>query len=144
MSAGPVLRRLHSRAHAGFEDSFASVDLRVQGMDLLFEATWIHRAPDDGRRRDARGSAPRGWTVVRTAERLDTWTSGHDTAGVLLPGILDRAHLLVLLNKAPGRSSPGRSLASPVAPSTSPTWSGCAESRETLSPGQRATPDRSR
>lgn len=95
VSAGQVIRRLAGRAHAGFKDSFAVLDLDGEGMGLAFEATWIYRAPGG----DRPGMGPPGWTVVRTPERLASWTRGDDTSDVLLPGLLARGHLDVLVEE---------------------------------------------
>lgn len=77
---------------AGVADSFADLGLDAHGLELLFEARWIHRAWDG---HDAEGHAP-GWTVVRTAEALAAWTARHGTTKVLLPGVLDRSSFQVL------------------------------------------------
>lgn len=83
-----VSDRIGDRARAGVKDSFARLDLSDAGMEVLFSATWIHREPPDA------GST--GWREVRTAEALAAWNAGWDTAGVLLPDILDRAHIRIL------------------------------------------------
>jgi hypothetical protein len=86
--AEQVARRLAGRARAGVKDSFATLDLSSAGMDVLFAATWIHCEPAS-----AGGTA---WRVVRRAEDLAAWNAGWDTDGVLLPAILDLAHVRVL------------------------------------------------
>jgi hypothetical protein len=92
-----VIARLQGREHAGFKDSFATIDAASHGMGLLFEATWIHRgAPEPG-------PAPASWSSVRSADELAAWTSHHDTAEVLLPGLLDRAHFRVLAQRSEER-----------------------------------------
>jgi len=91
VTAAAVLARIAEREHGGFKDSFATIDMAGEGMDLLFSATWIHRAPD------REGAGPgHGWSVVTTAAELAEWTAGHDTAEVLLPGLLQRAHFKIL------------------------------------------------
>jgi hypothetical protein len=45
---------------------------------------------------------PSAWTAVRTPERLAAWTAAHDTADVLLPGLLRSAHLVVLEQQVDG------------------------------------------
>jgi hypothetical protein len=57
-------------------------------MDVLLDATWIHREPAIPARTP--------WQVVQTAEALATWNAGWDTAGVLLPSILEHDHIAVL------------------------------------------------
>jgi len=87
-----VLAALDGRAQAGFKDSFSTIDMSDAGMDLLFAASWIHRPPNSQRSTDA----PVTWSVVTSVAGLADWTSRHDTTGVLLPGLLDRAHFNVL------------------------------------------------
>ncbi len=91
VSAEQVMARLDGREHAGFKDSFSSIDASEVGMNLLFAATWIHRdaVPSPGAKSGA-------WTVVATPEELARWTSGHDTSEVLLPGLLERGHFKIL------------------------------------------------
>jgi len=87
-----VLAALDDREHAGFKDSFSTVDMSNAGMDLLFAASWIHRPAMSGR--TAGGSSR--WSVVTDVKALADWSSRHDTTGVLLPGLLERAHFKVL------------------------------------------------
>lgn len=89
-----------ARGRGGVADSFADLDLGAYGFDLLFAARWIHRAPDQ---RELDGLAP-GWRVVRSAGALSAWTAQHDTAEVLLPGILARSSFLVLARETDGRA----------------------------------------
>ena len=89
-----VVERLEGRVRCGVKDSFARVDLSVEGMQLLFAATWIQHAGGRGERR----AAPSGWAPVRTAERLAEWTGQHDTGEVLLPPLLRRGHFVILAN----------------------------------------------
>jgi len=91
VTADQVLARLDGRAHCGVKDSFATMDLSVEGMSLLFSATWIYR--DSGRHE--RGVPP-GWEPVTSADELNAWTGNHDTGDVLLPPLLRRAHFRIL------------------------------------------------
>jgi hypothetical protein len=86
--AEQVVDRLAGRQHAGVKDSFSTIDLSAAGMELLFSATWIHRAPAAAGRT--------AWREVRGATELARWNAGWDTAEVLLPALLDRAHLRIL------------------------------------------------
>lgn len=73
-------------------DSFGDLDLADHGMELLFEAQWVHRpAVEVGAR-----PLPEGWSVVRSPAALAEWTARHDTAEVLLPGLLARSSFRVL------------------------------------------------
>ena len=92
-----VMAALAGRDHAGFKDSFSLLDASGSGMEVLFSATWIHRAAD----RRA-GSPPPDWSTVTTAAELATWTAGHDTAEVLIPSILERGQLTVLARRLDG------------------------------------------
>ncbi len=97
-----VDRALADRAHWGFKDSFAV--LRPSGDDvaLLFAATWIHRPPAN-----RTTAAPRRWSPVDDATGLAAWTAQHDTAEVLLPGLLDRGHFRILERRVDGRATAG-------------------------------------
>ena len=98
-----VLARLQDRDHASFKDSYATLDPSPSAMEMLFAATWIYREAESGP--DA--AAPTGWSVVTDVDRLAAWTGRHDTAEVLLPGILDRAHLKVLARLTDGEIRAG-------------------------------------
>jgi hypothetical protein len=87
-SVDQVLARVADGPTGGVKDSFTTVDLGVAGWDLLFSASWLHRPP-------ARPRATR-WVAVTDEQRLAAWTAGHDTADVLLPGLLRSAHFRVL------------------------------------------------
>jgi hypothetical protein len=92
VTADRVLARLDGRAHCGVKDSFATMDLAGEGMELLFSATWMHH--DAGRHRKRR--TPPGWVTVRGVDELAEWTGQHDTGEVLLPPLLRRAHFRIL------------------------------------------------
>jgi hypothetical protein len=92
VTADRVLARLDGRAHGGVKDSFATMDLSSEGMELLFSATWLHHEAGSDRRR----SAPPGWVTVTGVDELAMWTGQHDTSEVLLPPLLRRAHFRIL------------------------------------------------
>jgi hypothetical protein len=96
VTAEQVLERRHT-TDGGVKDSFASVDLAAHGLSLLFSASWISRPPPPPAR-----TPPPAWTTVRTPEGLAAWTAGHDTADVLLPGLLRSGHLVVLEQQVDG------------------------------------------
>jgi hypothetical protein len=98
VTADLVLARLDGRVHCGVKDSFATMPLDGAGMELLFSATWIHRAPAP-----ARSGPPPGWVTVTGAEELSEWTGHHDTREVLLPPLLRRAHFRILARYADDR-----------------------------------------
>jgi hypothetical protein len=90
VTADHVVDRLRGRLTAGVKDSFATLDLQRHGMRLLFEAWWLHRPPATST------ALPAAWSVVQTEPDLAAWTAQHDTTDVLLPGILRRAHFLIV------------------------------------------------
>ena len=97
VSLARVMAAIEGREHAGFKDSFATIDASAE-MELLFSATWIHREPEPP-------STDRGlhaWELVRDADELADWTAGHDTSDVLLPGLLERAHFAILARREGG------------------------------------------
>ncbi len=98
VTAEQVLDRMRDRPHGGFKDSFATMDA-PDGMELLFSGTWVHR---ESAQRSA-GGAPSPWSAVSTAEELAEWTALHDTTGVLVPGLLQRANFRFLARYMSGR-----------------------------------------
>ena len=78
-----------AEGRGGVADSYADLDL--PGFTLLFEATWLHRAPAPSGRRAA-GS----WVALRTPELLTLWSERHDYVGVLPPAVLDHRAFAVL------------------------------------------------
>jgi hypothetical protein len=99
VTADRVLGRLDGRTHFGVKDSFATMDLSGEGMDLLFSADWIYRA---GGQWPERVASPR-WVAVTSAAELAEWTGQHDTSEVLLPALLRRAHFRILAKYLDGR-----------------------------------------
>ena len=69
------------------KDSFAVLDLERRGFHVLFEATWIRRAPADA------GSTPTlDWHRVQTPADLERWAEGHGL-DVFVPALLDDDNL---------------------------------------------------
>jgi hypothetical protein len=98
VTADRVLARLGGRTHCGVKDSFARLDLAASDMHLLFSATWVYReaAPRPDR-------VARGWATVTGVRELAAWNDRHDTAEVLVPPLLQRAHFRVLARYADDR-----------------------------------------
>lgn len=101
VTARQVLDRVADRPRCGVKDSFATLDLSDDGLRVLFDASWMHReAPTATTPSPQSGTS--AWSRVATAAELEAWTSLHDTAGVLLPGLLDLAHFAVLARYVDG------------------------------------------
>jgi hypothetical protein len=95
---GRVVRAVGAFEHCAVADSFGDLPLDRHGFELLFEATWLHRPPEDG----LPGPLPAGWTVIDTAEALAAWNAAHDYTDVLLPQVLDRPRFRVLARHRDG------------------------------------------
>ncbi|WP_113704502.1 hypothetical protein [Nonomuraea lactucae] len=90
-----VLDAIDQGPGASVKDSFATLDLRPSGFEVLFEAQWIHRpAPER-----APGDVAE-WDVVRDAATLRAWESAcfDGAAGTRLfrPPLLTRQDVAVL------------------------------------------------
>ena len=85
-----ALRDIAGFDHCSVADSFGTLDL--PGFELLLEARWLFLEPVP----KSPGRHPAGWAPVRGAQELAEWTAHHDTAGVLLPALLDRPGFTVL------------------------------------------------
>ncbi|GGO68693.1 hypothetical protein [Nonomuraea cavernae] len=100
-TAGDVLDAVDQGPGASVKDSFATLDLRPAGFEVLFEAQWIHRpAPD----RET-GHAEVVWEVVRDPATLAAWERacfpGED-GGLFRPELLIRPDLAVLAGRLGG------------------------------------------
>jgi hypothetical protein len=98
VTADAVRKRLDGRAHCGVKDSFATMDLSADGMDLLFAASWMYREAG----RSPKRSVPPGWAAVSSVSQLAAWTGLHDTGDVLLPPLLQRAHFRIFAKYVDG------------------------------------------
>jgi hypothetical protein len=92
VTAAQIEAALADRPRGGFKDSFGMVGSSVSGTRLLFAAEWIHWSHARG----PAGPAPRAWHRVTDLAELARWNAGWDTQDVLLPRLLDRAHVAVL------------------------------------------------
>ena len=84
LSAGDVVRRVDSSTGCSIKDSFASVDLSIEGFRLLFDAEWIYREPAE----HPTGAAA-GWSLVRTPDQLRTWAAAHGNGEVFRPALVN-------------------------------------------------------
>ena len=89
-----LLARIDRSAGSSVKDSFATLDLAPAGFDVLFTATWIHRAPGS-----ATATAPTGWSRVATAADLRVWADLHGVGATLRPPILDDPSVVVLARR---------------------------------------------
>jgi hypothetical protein len=86
-----VIRAVAALDHCAVADSFGDLDLAQHGFEVLIEATWLHRPPDD-----EPSPWPDGWSVVASADDLSEWVVAHEYAGVLTPDVLDHPRFRVL------------------------------------------------
>lgn len=91
LPAAGVLAGVDTSAGCSVKDSFAALDLSVDGFRVLFDAEWIRRPPTD-----QRGSSGLTWTQVRTADALRTWAVAHGGAETFRPVLLENPAVLVL------------------------------------------------
>jgi hypothetical protein len=101
VTARQVLDRVTDRPRCGVKDSFATLDLGDDGLRVLFDASWMYCEAPTPTNPSPRSDTS-AWSRVTTAAELATWTSLHDTTGVLLPGLLDLAHFAVLARYVDG------------------------------------------
>ena len=97
VTAAQVEKALADRPRAGFKDSFGTVGASVADTRLLFAAHWIHWSRGSG----PATAAPLAWHRVTDPAELSRWNAGWDTHEVLLPRILDRAHIAILARVTP-------------------------------------------
>lgn len=86
-----VLRAIQPFDRCSVADCFSSLDLGGVGMEVLFTAEWIH-APAPHTTGEAAG-----WELVADAAELAEWNGHHDTVGVLLPSLLERARFRIMV-----------------------------------------------
>lgn len=99
VEAERAVRATDGFAQCTVADSFGDLDLAPYGFEVLIEATWLHRGPDDS----AAGTLPDGWSVVSSVGTLTEWATAHDYAGVLPPTVLDDARFRILECRRDGR-----------------------------------------
>lgn len=87
-----VVDAVSTYEHCTVADSFGDLALDVHGFELLFEATWLHRAPAPA----ASDRLPEGWSVVADPDLLAEWSVAHDYAGVLPPAVLGHPRFRIL------------------------------------------------
>lgn len=92
-----VLSVIDTGPGASVKDSFAALDLRKAGFEVLMEATWIHRpAPP------AAGAPPAGdvtWRLVADADRLRAWELAcfdGEPQGLFTPPLLAEPGIAIL------------------------------------------------
>jgi hypothetical protein len=91
LSARDVVRRVDSSTGCSVKDSFASVDLSLEGFGLLFDAEWIYREPAQHP-----AGATAGWSLVRTPDELRTWAAAHGGGEVLRPALVSEPAVAIV------------------------------------------------
>jgi hypothetical protein len=89
-----VLARIDGSPGCSVKDSFADLDLRPHGFEILFAAEWIQRPPTK-----PKGDVP-PWTPVRDAQSLARWSAAWADAGdptdLFRPALLRHPDIVVL------------------------------------------------
>ena len=112
VAPGDLLARIDPAAGASVKDSFAALDLTAAGFDILFDATWIARAP----RRTTGATAAaeptgRRWETVVGPDELLAWSRVHGAGATFGPALLDDPAVTILA----GRDEDGRLWAGAIA-----------------------------
>jgi hypothetical protein len=91
-----LVARIDAGPGASVKDSFADLDLRPYGFDILFEAQWIHHPATT-----PATTAP--WTLVEDPATLHTWATAwdNDNADLFRPELLDDPDVSVIAKTAP-------------------------------------------
>lgn len=91
-----LLSRIDASSGCSVKDSFADLDLAPWGFEVLFAASWIHRAAPSA----LDGPGPLGWEQVRDDAGLAAWETawGGDPTGprAFRPGLLAREDVAIL------------------------------------------------
>lgn len=92
-----LLARIDAGPGCSVKDSYADLDLRSAGFEVLFEANWICRTADV-----AGVPTGIGWSAVTTAARLAEWAAAHGGGDVFTPRLLDDPAVTVLAGQKDG------------------------------------------
>ena len=97
-----LLSRIDTSSGCSVKDSYADLDLAPWGFEVLFEASWIHRA--GASRQDEAG--PLGWEQVRDDDGLAAWEAawGREATAprAFLPGLLIREDVAIVRARKSG------------------------------------------
>jgi hypothetical protein len=112
LAAIQTLIEVDGRPHFSVKDSFQCLDLTPLGFDVLFQATWIARAPSTLLAGD--GAERLEWSVVKSPAELEQWEqtwrgpgAGADRgqeSPIFLPSLLREVDVVFLLGKLGGRN----------------------------------------
>lgn len=95
-----ILSRIDVSSGCSVKDSFADLDLAPWGFEVLFGASWFHRAAPSPLDRPA----PPGWELVQDDAGLAAWEAawGRDPTRprAFLPGLLARDDVAILAMRA--------------------------------------------
>ena len=91
-----LLSRVDTSTGCSVKDSYADLDLTPWGFEVLFDASWMHRAGAS----QLDGAGPLSWEPVRDDAELGAWEAawgGNPTAArAFLPGLLAREDVVIL------------------------------------------------
>ena len=92
-----LLTRIEAGPGCSVKDSYADLDLRSAGFEVLFEANWICRTADVA-------GVPTGidWAAVTTAAQLAEWAAAHGGGDVFTSRLLDDPAVTVLAGQKAG------------------------------------------
>jgi hypothetical protein len=110
VAAPSLLGRIDASPGCSVKDSFADLDLTAADFAVLFEASWIVRAPAVEAATTPDRSAL-AWERVETAGDLRAWAEDHGGGPIFRPALLDDRSVLILV----GRERDGRRAAGAVA-----------------------------
>ncbi|HYN48725.1 MAG TPA: hypothetical protein VER83_07640 [Candidatus Nanopelagicales bacterium] len=96
VAAGRILARIDASSGCSIKDSFADLDLRPFGFEILFDAEWYERDP--GLAEPARDP----WTVVESPSGLAAWAGAHGGGAVFRPALLADPAVRVLIRHVRG------------------------------------------
>jgi hypothetical protein len=88
-TADEILSRIDTSVGCSVKDSYASLDLAPHGFQVLFSASWIHRAPSTS-------PPPPTWRAVRTPDELQAWSAAHGGGDTFRPALLTDPAVAIL------------------------------------------------
>ncbi len=96
VSPESILKLIQNQPGASVKDSFADLDLRGHGYQVLFTADWIYRPAAEGT-----AGTPSGWSVVGSAEDLREWSTASGLGHLMHEALLDHPDIRILRGTDP-------------------------------------------